>query len=204
MPMKPVIVAALALVAGLAFATTAKAQETAEAILAGGCFWCVEADMDKVAGVSETVSGYIGGWTENPTYQSHSSDGHYEAVQVTFDPAVTSYRELLDIFWRTVDVVDDGGQFCDRGPSYRTAIFVASDEERAEAEASKAAAEAALGRTIVTPILDATAFWPAEHYHQDYYLVSSFRYTGYRFACGRDRRVKQLWGDAAYQGLAKD
>jgi peptide-methionine (S)-S-oxide reductase len=204
MPMKPVIVAALALVAGLAFATTAKAQETAEAILAGGCFWCVEAEMDKVAGVSETVSGYIGGWTENPTYQSHSSDGHYEAVQVTFDPAVTSYRELLDIFWRTVDVVDDGGQFCDRGPSYRTAIFVASDEERAEAEASKAAAEAALGRTIVTPILDATAFWPAEDYHQDYYLVSSFRYTGYRFACGRDRRVKQLWGDEAYLGLAKD
>jgi peptide-methionine (S)-S-oxide reductase len=204
MPMKPVIVAALALVAGLAFATTAKAQETAEAILAGGCFWCVEADMDKVAGVSETVSGYIGGWTENPTYQSHSSDGHYEAVLVTFDPAVTSYRELLDIFWRTVDVVDDGGQFCDRGPSYRTAIFVAGDEERAVAEESKAAAEKALGRTIVTPILDATAFWPAEDYHQDYYLVSSFRYTGYRFACGRDRRVKQLWGDAAYQGLAKD
>jgi peptide-methionine (S)-S-oxide reductase len=204
MPMKPMIAAALALVAGLAFATAAKAQETAEAILAGGCFWCVEADMDKVAGVSETVSGYIGGWTENPTYQSHSSDGHYEAVLVTFDPTVTSYRELLDIFWRTVDVVDDGGQFCDRGPSYRTAIFVASDEERAEAEASKAAAEAALGRTIVTPILDATAFWPAEDYHQDYYLVSSFRYTGYRFACGRDRRVKQLWGDAAYQGLAKD
>jgi peptide-methionine (S)-S-oxide reductase len=204
MPMKPAIAAALALVAGLAFATAGKAQETAEAILAGGCFWCVEADMDKVAGVSETVSGYIGGWTENPTYQSHSSDGHYEAVLVTFDPTVTSYRELLDIFWRTVDVVDDGGQFCDRGPSYRTAIFVASDEERAEAEASKAAAEAALGRTIVTPILDATAFWPAEDYHQDYYLVSSFRYTGYRFACGRDRRVKQLWGDAAYQGLAKD
>jgi peptide-methionine (S)-S-oxide reductase len=204
MPMKPVIAAALALAAGLTFATAAKAQETAEAILAGGCFWCVEADMDKVPGVSETVSGYIGGWTENPTYQSHSSDGHYEAVLVTFDPAVTSYRELLDIFWRTVDVVDDGGQFCDRGPSYRTAIFVASDEERAEAEASKAAAEAALGRTIVTPILDATAFWPAEDYHQDYYLVSSFRYTGYRFACGRDRRVKQLWGDAAYQGLAKD
>jgi len=184
--------------------TAAPADETATAILAGGCFWCVEADMDKVEGVSETVSGYIGGWTENPTYQSHSSDGHYEAVRVTFDPSVTSYRELLDIFLRTIDVTDDGGQFCDRGPSYRTAIFVADEAERAAAEAAKAEAEAALGRSIVTPIVDAEPFWPAEDYHQDYYLENSFRYTGYRFACGRDRRVKQVWGDAAYVGLAKE
>jgi len=184
--------------------TTAAADETAEAILAGGCFWCVEADMDKVPGVSETVSGYIGGWTENPTYQSHSSDGHYEAVRVTFDPAVTSYRELLDIFLRTIDVTDDGGQFCDRGPSYRTAIFVADEAQRAAAEAAKAEAEEALGRSIVTPIIDAPTFWPAEDYHQDYYLENSFRYTGYRFACGRDRRVEQVWGDRAYVGLSKE
>jgi peptide-methionine (S)-S-oxide reductase len=197
--------AAAGMLAALVASTTpATAQDTAEAILAGGCFWCVEADMDKVPGVLETVSGYSGGWTENPTYQSHASDGHYEVVRVTFDPAVTSYRELLDIFWRTVDVTDDRGQFCDRGPSYRTAVFVADEEQRAIAEASKAAAEAALGDTIVTPVLDAEPFWPAEDYHQDYYLESSFRYTGYRFACGRDRRVEQVWGDEAYRGIAKD
>jgi peptide-methionine (S)-S-oxide reductase len=193
--------AALALV--LLGTPVAEADESATAILAGGCFWCVEADMDKVPGVSETVSGYIGGWTENPTYQSHSSDGHYEAVLVTFDPEVTSYAELLDIFLRTIDVTDDGGQFCDRGPSYRTAIFVADEAERAAAEAAIAAGEAVLGRSIVTPVLDAPAFWPAEDYHQDYYLENSFRYTGYRFACGRDRRVKQVWGDEAYRGLDK-
>ena len=204
MPSKPSIATALALVASLAFASATKAQESATAILAGGCFWCVEADMDKVEGVSETISGYIGGWTENPTYQSHSSDGHYEAVLVTYDPAVTSYRELLDIFLRTIDVTDDGGQFCDRGPSYRTAIFVADEAERAVAEAAKAAAEEALGSAIVTPIIDAPTFWPAEDYHQDYYLENSFRYTGYRFACGRDRRVNQVWGEEAFMGLVKD
>jgi len=187
-----------------AAAPLATAAETATAILAGGCFWCVEADMDKVPGVVETVSGYIGGWTENPTYSSHASDGHLEAVEVTFDASVTSYRELLDIFWRTIDVTDARGQFCDRGSSYRTAVLVADNEERAVAEASTAAAEAALGEEIVTPILDAEPFWPAEDYHQDYYEKSSFRYTGYRFACGRDRRVKQVWGEEAYQGLAKD
>lgn len=190
-----------ALVLGLASPLVGRADE---AILAGGCFWCVESDMDHVAGVTETVSGYIGGWTENPTYSSHSSDGHFEAVRVTFDPEVISYRELLDIFWRTIDVTDDGGQFCDRGPSYRTAIFVADADERAIAETSKAEAAAALGDEIVTEIIDATAFWPAEDYHQDFYLESSLRYTGYRFACGRDRRVKQVWGEAAYQGVEKD
>ena len=204
MPSKPSIATALALVASLALSSATKAQESATAILAGGCFWCVEADMDKVEGVSETISGYIGGWMENPTYQSHSADGHYEAVLVTYDPAVTSYRELLDIFLRTIDVTDDGGQFCDRGPSYRTAIFVADEAERAVAEAAKAAAEEALGSAIVTPIIDAPTFWPAEDYHQDYYLENSFRYTGYRFACGRDRRVNQVWGEEAFMGLVKD
>lgn len=204
MSCRPFVAAAAMLAALVVTATETAADESAEAILAGGCFWCVEADMDKVPGVSETVSGYIGGWTENPTYQSHSSDGHYEAVRVTFDPTVTSYRELLDIFLRTIDVTDDGGQFCDRGPSYRTAIFVADEAERAAAEAAITAAEAALGRSIVTPVLDATSFWPAEDYHQDYYLVSSFRYTGYRYACGRDRRVEQVWGDAAFQGMVKE
>jgi len=200
MPPKP-FAAVLTLVAGLGLTTAANAQATAEAILAGGCFWCVEADMDKVAGVSETVSGYIGGDNDNPTYDNHKAFGHFQAVLVTFDPAVTSYAELLDIFLRTIDVTDDGGQFCDRGPSYRTAIFVADEVERETAEAAIAAGEAVLGRSIVTPVLDAPTFWPAEDYHQDYYLENSFRYTGYRFACGRDRRVKQVWGDEAYRGL---
>lgn len=194
---------ALALVAALAVLDSARAQERATAILAGGCFWCVEADMDKVPGVEKTISGYIGGWTENPTYSSHAWDGHLEAVEVTFDPTVTSYRDLLDIFWRTIDVTDARGQFCDRGQSYTTAVFVVDAEQRAIAEASKAAAEAALGETIVTPINDAPPFWPAEDYHQDYYKKNALRYTGYRFACGRDRRVHQVWGDAAYAGLDK-
>lgn len=180
------------------------AQETATAILAGGCFWCVEADMDKLAGVKETVSGYIGGWTENPTYSSHASDGHLEAVRVTFDPGEVGYRELLDAFWRTIDVTDDRGQFCDRGSSYRTTVFVLDEEQRRIAEASKAAAEEVLGGEIVTPIVEAPAFWPAEDYHQDYYLKNAFRYTGYRVACGRDRRVEQVWGKEAFKGLAKD
>ena len=204
MPTRPSVAAALALVAGLASASTAKAQETADAIFAGGCFWCVEADMDKVPGVSETVSGYIGGENDDPTYENHKAFGHYQAVRVTFDSSATSYAELLDIFLRTIDVTDDGGQFCDRGPAYRSAIFVADDDKREAAEAAIAAAEAVLGRSVVTPVLDAPAFWPAEDYHQEYYLENSFRYTGYRFACGRDRQVRQVWGEEAFQGLAKD
>jgi peptide-methionine (S)-S-oxide reductase len=194
-----VLGAALLLIA----AACSQARATEYAILAGGCFWCVEADMDAVPGVLETRSGYIGGKFDNPTYESHSAAGDLEAVEVTFDPAVVTYRELLDIFWRTVDVTDDGGQFCDRGNSYRTAVFVADAEERATAEASKAAAEEALGQEIVTRILDAPTFWPAEDYHQNYYTENPLRYAGYRFACGRNRQVEQVWGDQAYEGLAK-
>lgn len=177
--------------------------EDGTAILAGGCFWCVESDFDHVDGVKETVSGYIGGTTDNPTYRTHSKDGHLEAVRIVFDKDSVEYRDLLDTFWRTVDVLDDGGQFCDRGNSYRTAVFVANDEERAIAEASKAAAEQELGQSIKTRILDASTFWPAEDYHQDYYQKSSARYNYYRKACGRDRRVKQVWGDSAFLGIDK-
>lgn len=176
----------------------------AEAILAGGCFWCVESDFDHVPGVLETTSGYIGGKFPNPTYESHVAAGDLEAVRVRFDPAVVDYRTILDVFWRTVDVTDDRGQFCDRGNSYRTAVFVADADERAIAEASKAAAEAALGRSIVTRILDAPTFWPAEDYHQDYYLKNPLRYRYYRYACGRDRQVEQVWGEAAYRGVEKE
>ena len=171
---------------------------TATAIFAGGCFWCVEADFDKVDGVLSTVSGYTGGHLANPTYEDvvREDTGHYEAVEVTYDPARVSYRMLVDHFFRTVDPVDAGGQFCDRGESYRTAIFTHSAEEKAEAEAAKAAAGEALGQPIVTPVLDAAPFYKAETYHQDYYEKNPLKYQYYRWSCGRDARVKELWGAA--------
>ncbi len=184
-------------------AGAAMAAEPQKAVFAGGCFWCVEADFDKAPGVLETVSGYTGGSVEHPTYEqvSHGGTGHYEAVQVTYDPEIVSYRQLVDIFWRTVDPTDAGGQFCDRGDSYRTAVFVADDAERQAAEASEADAASALGQEIVTPIVPAGAFWPAEDYHQDYYEKNPVRYKYYRWSCGRDQRIDELWGDAAHQGL---
>ncbi|QYK41923.1 MAG: peptide-methionine (S)-S-oxide reductase MsrA [Paracoccaceae bacterium] len=182
-----------------------------KAYLAGGCFWCVEADFEKVPGVRGVVSGYTGGTTENPTYEQVSADigGHYEAVEIDYDPARVSYAELLYLFFRSVNPTDAGGQFCDRGDSYRTAIFVRNAEERAAAEAAKAAAGKALGMTIVTPVLQAGRFWPAEDYHQDYYKGSqllltragpkrqSDAYKFYRQACGRDARLRELWGKDA-------
>jgi peptide-methionine (S)-S-oxide reductase len=178
-----------------------------KAIVAGGCFWCVESDFEKVAGVSGVVSGYTGGALQNPTYENH--DGHYEAVEITFDPAVISYPEIIAKFLRSVDVTDDGGQFCDRGDAYRTAIFPLNAAQTAAAKAEVAAAEAQLGQAIVTPVLPASQFWIAEDYHQDYYkgdnLVftrgglkkQSEAYKFYREGCGRDARVRQIWGDAA-------
>lgn len=197
--------AALALAFAAAHVAPAAAQDLRTAVVAGGCFWCVEADFDKVEGVVETLSGYTGGHVDNPTYEQVITEttGHYEAVRITFDADIISYRELIDIFWRTVDPTDDGGQFCDRGDSYRTAIFVADEAEREAAEASRAAAEAALGEAIVTPVLDASTFWPAEEYHQDYYRKNPVRYAFYRAACGRDARIRSLWGDEAFMGLSQ-
>ena len=175
----------------------ATAETGPTAIFAGGCFWCVESDFEKLEGVKSAVSGYTGGDVENPTYKqvSYTETGHYEAAEIAYDPSVISYRELVDFFFRHVDPLDDGGQFCDRGTSYRTAIFVKSAEERAIAEASKAEAEKVLGKPVVTPILDAKMFWRAEEYHQDYYKKNPLRYRYYRNGCGRDRRIKELWGD---------
>ncbi|MBV6657455.1 MAG: peptide-methionine (S)-S-oxide reductase MsrA [Devosiaceae bacterium] len=173
------------------------------AIFAGGCFWCVEKDFDHVAGVLDTVSGYIGGRHPNPTYQTHTSNGDLEAVLVTYDPEVISFEDLTHTFLRTVDVTDDGGQFCDRGNSYRTAVFALSDEQRAIAEAQIAEGEQALGRSIVTRVLDASTFWPAENFHQDYYQKNPLRYQFYRTSCGRDRTVNRVWGDQAYEGVDK-
>nr|WP_170539670.1 peptide-methionine (S)-S-oxide reductase MsrA [Ruegeria arenilitoris] len=179
--------------------------------VAGGCFWCVEADFESVPGVIEAVSGYAGGTTPNPTYSQVTSGGtgHYEAVQITFDPARVSRETLLNLFFRSVDPTDAGGQFCDRGDSYRTAIFVSDTGEKALAERSKAEAQRALGQAIVTPVLSLGAFYPAEAYHQDYYKGKKLVFTrfgpkrqlnaykAYRKACGRDARVRQLWGNAA-------
>ena len=195
----------IALVMLLGLAGVVKAET---AIVAGGCFWCVEADFEPVAGVSDVVSGYTGGDLLNPTYRNH--DGHLEAVMITFDPAVISYGELVAKFLRSVDVLDAGGQFCDRGASYRTAIFVQGAAQRKAAEAAVAEAEAALGKKVVTPVLEAGTFWMAEGYHQDYYKSSeivltragpkkkSNAYKFYREACGRDARVRELWGAEAF------
>jgi peptide-methionine (S)-S-oxide reductase len=172
------------------------------AIFAGGCFWCVESDFDKVPGVTGTTSGYIGGTTENPTYEqvTYEDTGHYEAVLITYDPDVVSYEALLTTFWHTVDPTDAGGQFCDRGDSYRTAIFPVDTEQAELAEASKAAIIAESGYDIVTPILPGHAFYEAEGYHQDYYINNPVRYNYYRFACGRNARVDELWGENAFLG----
>lgn len=176
-------------------APRAEAAE-ATAVFAGGCFWCMESDFEKLPGVSEAISGYTGGLVDNPTYEqvSREDTGHYEAVELRFDPAVVSYAQLVDYFFRHVDPTDAGGQFCDRGDSYRTAIFAETAEEREIALAGKAKAESVLGQTVVTPVLDRATFWPAEDYHQDYYKKNKLKYGYYRTGCGRDRRVKQLWG----------
>jgi peptide-methionine (S)-S-oxide reductase len=194
------VLAAVALVA-------AEPAAAEKAWLAGGCFWCVESDFESVPGVREVTSGYMGGSLANPTYRNH--EGHLEAVEIDFDPAVISYGELLRLFLRSVDVTDAGGQFCDRGPSYATAIFAEGAVQRAAAVAAVAEAEAALGQRVVTPVREAGRFWPAEAYHQDYWksrevILTRFgprqkrvAYKLYREACGRDARVRALWGDAA-------
>jgi peptide-methionine (S)-S-oxide reductase len=179
-------------------------------IVAGGCFWCVEADFEKVDGVIEVTSGYTGGKTKNPTYRdvTRGGTGHYEAVEISFDPSVVAVETLLHSFLRSVDPTDDGGQFCDRGDSYRTAIF-ATPAQRSAANMAIKQAEAELGQKIVTPVLDRTVYYLAEDYHQDYYKMATrvltrfgYRkqsdvYYMYRDACGRDQRVRDLWGDAA-------
>jgi methionine-S-sulfoxide reductase len=166
------------------------------AIFAGGCFWCVESDFDKVDGVLETVSGYIGGNSTNPTYKTHTKQGHLEAVRVVYDSSKVQYGELVDYFLRHIDPTDDGGQFCDRGNSYRTAVFVETEEERAEVEAQFSAIDQAgiLPAPIVTRVLDETSFYNAEDYHQNYYQKNPARYKLYRVGCGRDKRVAAVWG----------
>lgn len=185
-------------------ATTAQAAEKT-AILAGGCFWCIEKDFDHVAGVVDVVSGYTGGSNADPTYKNHTKYGHREAVRVTYDDTRISYGELLDIFWRTVDPTDGGGQFCDRGHSYSTAIYATDGDQLTQAKKSKESLDASglLKAPVATEIAMEQPFTPAEDYHQDYAKKNPIRYQYYRFACGRDKKVKQIWGDQAYRGVQK-
>ncbi|MDN6322745.1 MAG: peptide-methionine (S)-S-oxide reductase MsrA [Halomonas sp.] len=174
-------------------------QANTEATFAGGCFWCMEPPYDNQPGVSATISGYIGGELENPSYEdiSRGGTGHAEVVQVEYDSEQISYVQLLDIFWRNIDPFAVDRQFCDVGDQYRSAIFYHDDEQRELAEASKAEMQTRFDREIATEILPATTFWPAEEYHQDYYQKNPVRYKFYRFSCGRDDRLEEVWGEEA-------
>lgn len=173
----------------------------ATAVFAGGCFWCLESDLDKVDGVVSTTSGYTGGTKANPTYEQVSAGGtgHTEAVKVVYDPAKVSYEKLLQVFWRNIDPVTPNAQFCDHGSQYRAAIFYGEAAEKTLAEDSKAALEKSgrFKKPIITEIVQASTFYPAEEYHQDYYLKNPVKYRYYRFSCGRDKRLKELWGEEA-------
>lgn len=190
---------------GMSLILTTQAQTvpdviSAKAIFAGGCFWCVESDFDRVPGVISTTSGYTGGKTLNPTYEQVSSHttGHAEAVQVVYDPSKVSYEKLVDYYWHSIDPTVKDQQFCDHGTPYRTVIFVQDAEQMKIATASRAALEKSkpFKEPIVTEIVMASTFYPAEEYHQDYYKKNPIRYQYYRSSCGRDARVKQLWGHA--------
>jgi peptide methionine sulfoxide reductase msrA/msrB len=171
-------------------------EKTESAIFAGGCFWCMEADFEKLNGIKEVISGYIGGTSKNPTYNNYGKTGHIEAVQIFFDPSVISYAELLEIFWVNIDPLDKNGQFCDRGHEYSTAIFYLTTEQKKLASKSKNLLENSgiLDKPVETPLIKAGEFFPAENYHQNYYKNSSIKYKYYRYRCGRDQRLKELWG----------
>lgn len=181
----------------LSFSSGAVADKT---ILAGGCFWCMESDFEKLEGVTEVVSGFTGGALKNPTYNGNH-EGHFEAVEITYDPNKVSYKELLDHYWINIDPFDGEGQFCDKGTSYLSAIFVANEAEREIAKQTKVEVESKFpNKKVVTPILTESVFYPIkgdEIYHQDYYKKSPIRYKAYRWSCGRDARLKELWGDKA-------
>ncbi|HIJ21944.1 MAG: peptide-methionine (S)-S-oxide reductase MsrA [Gammaproteobacteria bacterium] len=181
----------------LLYTSSASAEK---ALLAGGCFWCMESDFEKLKGVTDVVSGFTGGTLKNPTYNGNHS-GHFEAVEITYNSNKISYRELLDYYWINIDPFDASGQFCDKGPSYRSAIFVANALEQKIAEQSKAEIIKQFpDQPVVTSILKATIFYPIqgeESYHQDFYKNSPIRYKYYRWNCGRDHRLKTIWGDQA-------
>ena len=190
----------LLLLPGQALAQGALAAVTEQATFAGGCFWCMESEFQELPGVMSVVSGFTGGRKQNPTYEEVSAGGtgHTESILITYEPAKISYARLLDVFWRNIDPTDKGGQFCDRGSQYRSGIFVHSPEQKKLAEDSKQRLIASKKLPAVyTPIDPATRFWPAEDYHQDYYSRNPIRYNYYRYGCGRDRRLEELWGRSA-------
>ena len=179
------------IIAVASFSYSTKAEK---AIFAGGCFWCMEAAFQDLAGVTDVVSGFTGGKLKNPTYKGNHN-GHYEAIEVTYDASQINYQQLLAKFWVNIDPFDDQGQFCDKGFSYRSAIFVGSSVQRVFAEASHSAIVKQFPKnTVVTPILPAKQFWPVEESHQDYYQKNPLRYKYYRYGCGRDKRLEQVWG----------
>lgn len=198
----------LAILVALSLYPTSSIAKTETAVFAGGCFWCVESDFDKVKGVISTTSGYAGGTMKTPTYHDH--EGNQEAVKVEFDPDIVPYDKLVAGFLRTIDVTDDGGQFCDRGDSYVSAIWTMNDAQKAAAEKAVKDAETQLGKKIVTPVKPFTTFTDAEDYHQNYHLgenriftrfgwvKQSYAYEQYRLGCGRDEQVKAVWGNQAY------
>jgi len=181
----------------LSYASNVAADKT---ILAGGCFWCMESDFDKLEGVTDVISGFTGGTLKNPTYNGNHK-GHFEAVEITYDPDKVSYKELLEHYWVNIDPFDEEGQFCDKGPSYLSAIFVANENEKKLAEQSRRKVVGQFpNQKIITPILNASTFYPIkgeESYHQDYYINNPIRYKLYRWNCGRDQRLKDIWGDKA-------
>ncbi len=185
--------AAILAAATLGFSASAQA---AKAYFAGGCFWCMEKPYEQLDGVNEVISGFTGGDLPNPTYKGDHS-GHFEAIEVDYDPEVISYEELLVEYWKNIDPFDDGGQFCDRGFSYRAALFYSTEDEKTLASQSKRALQAQLDdrglrATIVTPVLPVTQFWPVEEYHQNYYKKNPIRYRIYRTGCGRDKRLREV------------
>lgn len=194
--MKNVLIVSLVTIS-LSCGSLAAADTT---LLAGGCFWCMESDFEKLEGVTDVISGFTGGTLKNPTYNGNH-EGHFEAVEITYDPHQVSYKELLDYYWVNIDPFDAKGQFCDKGPSYLSAIFVANEREQEIAEQSKReVADKFPNKKVITPILKASIFYPItgnESYHQDYYRNNPIRYKAYRWNCGRDKRLKELWGKKA-------
>lgn len=188
-------IALLAAIASLLSVEAAQAAQLRTAVFAGGCFWSVEKAMETLPGVTDVVSGYSGGDRRNPTYQNH--EGHLEAVKVTYDPARTSYAKLVDGFFHNIDPTDAGGQICDRGHAYTTAVFVTTEAERAAAAAVKAQVARTLGKPVATKVLRTSPFWKAEAYHQDYARRNPASYNAYRLGCGRDRALKAVWGSAS-------
>ncbi|OBQ54073.1 peptide-methionine (S)-S-oxide reductase MsrA [Halodesulfovibrio spirochaetisodalis] len=194
---KPSILTLLLAGVLLNFSTQASAAPQATAIFAGGCFWCMQPAFDKVPGVTKTIVGYTGGTTQNPTYEqvSTGTTGHFEAIKVIYDPKKVSYEKLLDVYWHNIDPFDTNGQFCDIGSTYRSAIFYENSAQEMLADSTKNDVEKRFKRSVATKVLKAGAFWPAEDYHQDYYMKNPVRYKFYRYRCGRDARLKNVWGD---------